>query len=131
MDLIRKTKPDSQMAKWPKGKPKLHTVTGGKAIEADRLFNTFLGELELAGYSVKREFATTTDMTAKFAEVRLGLGWGVGMGARLTEFVVWASFLTHPYNSQRGVFGEYEETFKDADDAIDWVMDYIRSVEAL
>jgi hypothetical protein len=25
--------------------------------------------------------------------------------------------------------GEYEETFKDAQDAMDWVMDYIRSVE--
>jgi hypothetical protein len=135
MDLTKNRHPNAVDAKWTKGKAGTRTITERKAREGDELFDLFLKELELAGKHVRRGFYNCTDYTVQFAEIYVRGRWLVGMGARLDYFVVWGTFIDGSIMDvltpiQR-THGEYETTFKDAEEAMDWVADYIRSVDAL
>lgn len=133
--IAKRRNGDAHNAKWTKGKARLQTGSGAKAVEGDKLFDLFLKELELAGKHVRRGFYNCTDYTVQFAEIYVRGRWLVGMGARLDYFVVWGTFIDGSVMDKLTriprTHGEYETTFKDAEAAIDWVADYIRSVDAL
>jgi hypothetical protein len=133
MDLIKTAKPDSRQAKM-----QVHNCSwfshGAQLVrEAQEAFSTFLKELELSGYEVRKMRVPTVDMTIQVAQINIGqptIYWHVGMGARLHYYVTWGTFYVAPEVDKWGPStGLYEETFEDAQDAMDWVIDYIRSVE--
>jgi len=134
VDLVKHHKPDGGQAKMRTETRKWYAQGAMLVREAERQFDSFLKELELSGYRVERGRHALVDMTAEFARIRLEPPrqyWAVGMGTRLDFYVVWAVF--YVANESRGPFGPstgtYEKTFKDAQDAMDWVIDYIRSLE--
>ena len=134
MDLFRTTEPSNDWSKWTQGKAKLHGVPATNALKGDKLFDTFLKELTLAGYDVRRGFYTCQDTTTQFAEIYLS-DHLVGMGGRPAGFIVWGRFEDRSGSSDNKRFrvlkpwGIYEEVFQDAQEAMDWVSDYIRSVD--
>jgi hypothetical protein len=134
MDLTKYTKPDGSTAKMRTETREWYTYGAAKLREAEGLFDTFLKELELSGYKVERLRCPTVDLTTQFAHVsvehpKYSYYWCVGLGVRLDFFVMWGTFNVAPEFYGFSSVGTYEETFKDAQDAMDWVSDYIRSVE--
>ena len=133
MELTRYTKSDGQDSKWTIKKAKLHAAAASNALKGDNLFDTFLKELKLAGYDVHRGFYRCRDETTQFAEIFLR-DHLVGMGGRPAGFIVWGKFEDRSNEPEYAVlkpWGIYETVFKDAQEAMDWVIDYIRSVDGL